>query len=80
MYQLKIFHKKMDEDNVESSVNDPNTVMPVSTGVRQSLSSNEAVDAFKGQIREYVLKWKADGKGDWFHINDIDDVRHLFSY
>ena len=66
--------------NVDSTFNDGNVITPECTRVRESVSSNDSVNAFKDKIKEYVLKWKEDGNGNYLYIDDIDDVSNLSTY
>ena len=46
----------------------------------QFVSSNNSVTVFKDKIKEYALKWKADGNGNYLYIDDIDDVSNLSTH
>ena len=66
--------------DVDGTCNDGNVITPESTKVSQFVSSNDSVTVFKDKIKEYALKWKADGNGNYVYIDDIDDVSNLSTY
>ena len=71
---------QIDDSDVEETINDGNKPIVVSTEVTESDAKINSVDAYKGKVKEYVLKWKADGNGNFLAIDHIDDVSNVFMY
>ena len=71
---------EIDDSDVESTSDDGNLTMVVTPEVSKSVATNNSVDAYKKKIKEYALKWKADGNGNFLPFDHIDDVSILFMY
>ena len=71
---------EIDNSNVEDSSDDGNFSSKVSAAVSKSVANKDSVDAYKEKIKEYVLKWKEDGNGNFLAIDHIDDVSNVFIY
>ena len=71
---------EVDDSDAEGTTDDGNKPIVVSTEVTESDAKMNSVDAYKGKVKEYVLKWKADGNGNFLAIDHIDDVSNVFIY
>ena len=69
-----------DNSDAEGTTDDGNKPIVVSTEVTESDAKMNSVDAYKGKVKEYILKWKADGNGNFLAIDHIDDVSNVFIY
>ena len=71
---------EIDDSDAESTYDDGKLTMVVTPEVSKSVATNNSVDAYKKKIKEYALKWKADGNGNFLPFDHIDDVSILFMY
>ena len=71
---------EMNDSDDENTSDDGNLIREVSTAVSESIASNDSVDAYKEKIKEYALKWKKDGNGNFLPIDNIHDVSNLLTY
>ena len=72
---------EIDDSDVEQMTDDDgNKPTVVITEVTKSDAKINSVDAYKGKVKEYILKWKADGNGNYLAIDHIDDVSNVFIY
>ena len=69
---------EIDDSDVEGTTDDGNKPIVVSTEVTESDATINSVDAYKEKIEEYVLKWKANGNGNFLAIDHIDNVSNVF--
>ena len=71
---------ELDDSDDDNSSDDGNFSSRVSTAVSKSVANKDSVDAYKEKIKEYVVKWKEDGNGNFLPIDHIDDVSNVFMY